>query len=436
MNSEENYLINPSGPEISVESALDLGNRLQVRPSPTTQHLQQGGVVDASESGDATDAAAVDLLVDVDDEPASDLSVGDRLYLGPGRRRELNGEIPPSARHDASVEERGEVAEFTGLPNPVQPVHSGDSNHHTTDVGSLKREIDMIIDNYKPYKSSATAWAIIADVVRDAVRMTQLTNAGNTINTLRQVRNYMDWATVDCGFEAELATFDDSRIARYAAIRYSTPSPANRRSEQRLRAVAAAVNQTREFTPASNRGAAPVAQPYSATEFAGQDSWARGLRQTWRRRDAQMFIALGRGAGLESSEMSELQKDDVEIDGSTTILHIRGGNARTVPMFHDEAEVLHTLIEQYEINEHLFSLHTRSCTEVGQAFMNQRSPQKPNTLRLRSTWLVRHLTTPIPLKEFLAAAGLKSTHSLTRYMSFVDSNPDAARILTGKQAGL
>lgn len=44
---------------------------------------------------------------------------------------------------------------------------------------------------------------------------------------------------------------------------------------------------------------------------------------------------------------------------------------------------------------------------------------KPSTQRMRSTWLLAHLSEGMPMQDLLASAGLKSMDALVRYERFL-----------------
>jgi hypothetical protein len=59
---------------------------------------------------------------------------------------------------------------------------------------------------------------------------------------------------------------------------------------------------------------------------------------------------------------------------------------------------------------------------------------KPNSQRMRATWVVYHLTNATPLKLLLKAAGITTAHALVRFTVFVPEVDDveARRILRGR----
>jgi hypothetical protein len=153
----------------------------------------------------------------------------------------------------------------------------------------------------------------------------------------------------------------------------------------------------------------------------------------WRRRDSTFALCLGRGAGIETAEMVALQARDVETFGSHTALRINGSNPRLVPVFDDQAAVLNDALSRFEITDHLFSPTSRDGKYMLAAHANRPKLGKPNPKWLRSTWIVRHLNARSPLPEFLAAAGLKSTSTLDRYLPYVTPTPGAFELLAGNE---
>ena len=75
-----------------------------------------------------------------------------------------------------------------------------------------------------------------------------------------------------------------------------------------------------------------VSAPYSDAEVIELVSWARGLPTSHMRRNAQVLLAAGLGAGLTSREITSLVGTDVHRHDDRVVVEVPGLKPRRVPL--------------------------------------------------------------------------------------------------------
>jgi len=290
----------------------------------------------------------------------------------------------------------------------------------------------MTIERYVPYGVADFIWDAVGDYVRQVAENTNPASRLDALKTLRITTRFMSWAMDTAALDLGPALFNPLLIERFIE-RHAGGNPASqRRTEQRLRRIAAAATSG-ALLPATSRDEPPVAQPYSKADEARQNSWASSHPQPWRRRDSAFILAVCRGTGIDASEMTDLAVDDFDVTSGHTVLRVRGANPRLIPMFEDQAALLWAAVENHEVDGFLLSGYGRSRPELMKAYKKRPKVGKPIPRRIRSTWIVRHLSARAPLPEFLAAAGLASATALDRYLPYVTPTPASIELLAGTE---
>jgi integrase len=173
---------------------------------------------------------------------------------------------------------------------------------------------------------------------------------------------------------------------------------------------------------------ADPARPYSDQELVSLRSWADGQSTPSRRANANILVSAGAGAGLTASEIGELRTSDVAMDSEGVLLVVRGDRSRVVPVLTEWAHPFSPRVAQLTPGCYLFrENHAQFYPNLVSNFVARsgRVGVKPQTQRLRATWIVRHLTAGTPVVPLMEAAGVDSLEAFTRYVRFVDRE-DAA----------
>jgi len=100
--------------------------------------------------------------------------------------------------------------------------------------------------------------------------------------------------------------------------------------------------------------------PYSEKELVAFRSWARGQNTHSKRRDAQLLLALGAGAGLTTEDLVRLKTDDVLIDEDGVLLEVKGRRARKVPVLREWEALIVDAVQDIGLGRPLFGVQRTS----------------------------------------------------------------------------
>jgi hypothetical protein len=118
------------------------------------------------------------------------------------------------------------------------------------------------------------------------------------------------------------------------------------------------------------------------------------------------LVALGAGAGLDGRWSTRVRADDVISRGDTVLLQVGEPSARLVPVLANyEAAVIDLAASAGD--EFLVGGHSRARNRAGELASRievSHGTPRLSASRLRSTWLVHHLTIGTRLPELAMAA--------------------------------
>jgi hypothetical protein len=164
--------------------------------------------------------------------------------------------------------------------------------------------------------------------------------------------------------------------------------------------------------------------PYTSAEVLAIRGWASA--QTTRRKtlDATAVCACGLGAGLRRDEVVTLRPADVIVDDLGVALSVSGPDARIVAVTADwEEEVAAVAQAALEDGADWLVTPGRRSTDgrlVANLIRNcHPATPRPDLQRMRSTWIVRHLTAGTLPAALVPAAGVDGLFSLARYLVYV-----------------
>jgi hypothetical protein len=164
-----------------------------------------------------------------------------------------------------------------------------------------------------------------------------------------------------------------------------------------------------------------VAVPYSAQEVAWLSADALVQPTAGRVRAARALLALGAGAGLDGRWVSRVVAEEVTSDGEMVFARAGEPSARVVPVLAGwEAEVLD--LASSAGDEFLVGVRSTSRNRAGAlaaSLIVGNGRPRFSASRLRSTWLVTHLTLGTSLPVLVRAAGLQGVTVLSDLLPFV-----------------
>ncbi|WP_298209433.1 hypothetical protein [Ferrimicrobium sp.] len=173
---------------------------------------------------------------------------------------------------------------------------------------------------------------------------------------------------------------------------------------------------------------ARVLAPYTDKELIGFRSWARGQNTRNKRRDAQVLLGAGAGAGLTTEDLVRLRVNDVLIGRDGVVLCVKGRRAREVPVLAEWEDLIIEAVGDIESGRPLFGVRRTSYNNNAVSAFTARSAgrgPKPSLPRLRATWICTHLGLGTPILCLRRASGTDGLDGFNRYLSFVEE-PDLA----------
>lgn len=172
---------------------------------------------------------------------------------------------------------------------------------------------------------------------------------------------------------------------------------------------------------------APVS-PYVEEEVTSLWSWANALPGAVGS-NAMRLLALGLGGGLFGAEIGRVRNGDIVEQSGVLAIRVGGLRQRLVPVLSDWRAPLQSF---------------RLAPSGGWVFREGRDTNNRNLVtdfvgrhpcpvelhagRMRTTWIVHHLSIGTPLAVLLAIAGLRKAEGLDRYLRFV-SPPTQQEVL-------
>lgn len=174
--------------------------------------------------------------------------------------------------------------------------------------------------------------------------------------------------------------------------------------------------------------------PYTPAEVALIRGWSSAQTTVRKTLDAKAVCALGFGAGLRRDEIIRLRPADVIVDDLGVAVIVTGPAARAVPVVAAwEQELTEATVAAVEADADWLLCPSRRSTDgrLVANFIRNCHPlrPRPDLQKMRSTWLVGHLTAAVPPTALVEAAGVEGLFSLARYLDHVPNlDPDAIRI--------
>ena len=296
-------------------------------------------------------------------------------------------------------------------------------------------EITLRVASYCPRAVDGALWAEIRPFVLSCASALPLGGFASATRTLRVLVQVALWARGEgIALDRELV-FDPDTVERFVAA-----SPGSDASRATYRAVLRRIGPllTRKAPweprrpPVSRR---QVAAPYTPAELALLSNDASHQTTEGRCRAARALIALGAGAGLDGRWCTRVRADDVLVDGAV-LLRVGDPVARVVPVLarweSDILELAATADNEFLVGGYSTSRNRASALTA--SFEVPPGYPKLSCARLRSTWLLWHLTAGTRLPELAVAAGLRGVTVLSDLLADVPpmDERDAISMLRGE----
>lgn len=324
---------------------------------------------------------------------------------------------------------------------PVRNPTSAEANG--TDHRSLAARPESVPTRMREYEPDEKlvprpVWLLIRATVLFVVGDAVPRNGLDAKGLLGPLSQFFAWRiSIGDTVEELVGSLTEENIARFVREVLARDLTAGTKGNYRswLRRCAEAVNPTgRRFRPSGLHGAAPQA-PYSNQEVTAWRHWARGLNTELRRVNADTLLALGLGGGFEANDIRLLRGTHVERRRENVLVHVEHARSpRTVPITSAWAHAIATAAVRAG-DDYLFvpgrSATDRNVVSNFIARLPKLNGQILSASRLRTTWIVAHLTIGVSAPALLQAAGLASFGALDRYRPFLNpvSTDDVVREL-------
>jgi integrase len=165
-------------------------------------------------------------------------------------------------------------------------------------------------------------------------------------------------------------------------------------------------------------------KPYNPDGIERLKFWALGQGTQYRERCARVILSLSGGAGLWASEIIATQRKDLHFDDEGVLVTVHGSKARVVPMLAEWEPFLRVAVEGLEPDDYVFgdrktlATHNVITAFITSSTMSSTTP-RPQTHRLRATWLITHLAAGTDMKALMLASGVEKFENLSKLLKYV-----------------
>jgi hypothetical protein len=307
----------------------------------------------------------------------------------------------------------------------TQKANSNVTTRHSTTPRSkvnpkTSAELETYINGFIPSHTTALqAWPTIQGFCRDiAIRMHP-----STINVAHRllwtVAPFVAW-TRSVGIQLDVEhVFTPDNVERYCALIVDGTIGTQRTVRDTLRRIGPRVTRKAPWPPKPRSyGRTPVAKPYNQVEIRRLIETATHQPTRDRRDLYRALLGFGLGCGIDGRGVLLIGPDDIATD-LFGIDITTGDPRRAVACLHQYAPLLAdavALLDRRPTNRLFASDRTLS------KFLETSAAKDGTRLklaRLRSTWLLQHLTIGTPLTVLLDAAGLKTPSMLNDLLGMV-----------------
>lgn len=285
----------------------------------------------------------------------------------------------------------------------------------------LRQQCPEWLDVYRPRAVEAECWRAARPFVLQAAGRLGLDGGAAARRVVRVLARLALWA-LDEGLpiDAEIV-LDPDTVERFIALGLAGDrSRATYRAVLRRVGPALAKRAPWEARPAT-AARRQVARPYSRAELDGLGVDALTQSTQGRVRAARALLVLGAGAGLDGRWVARVGAADVEQRSGVVLVRVGEPAARVVPVlaaFEDEVLDLAAFAgDEFLIGGRSLAKNRAGALAASLDVGNGRP--RFSASRLRSTWLVAHLTLGTRLPELARAAGLHGRQVPSDLLEFV-----------------
>jgi integrase len=294
-----------------------------------------------------------------------------------------------------------------------------------TEPGYFIGHIDTnrrVIASYRS-KAAGENWDAIASFVRASVTLIENESTAAVRYYLTSVSKFALWA-----YSRGLPIVDPADILNPATVfRYVTEEmekfkPSYRAQEMgRLQNLLLKIGDPDTNYPraAEHRSAISEMEVYTAAEQTAFVSSCNNRSTKRQRSNMRVLLGLGFGAGLKVGELNNVRTHDIQQRENHHVVRVPGARERVVPIRADWVPILLDGLADRRPDDYALlgyrheTLSTRLAIE-----MHLRAPNEPHPApsRMRSTWIVEHLTRGLRPDVLASIAGLGVADSFRTYV--------------------
>lgn len=261
-----------------------------------------------------------------------------------------------------------------------------------------------------------------------------------TLETLRDVAQFLAWCHLQ-GLPVGIETsFTPDVVEYYIAAgtpQLSVASRATRRAQLR-RIGRTATTYAPWPAPSPQLRSQTRLAPYTEAEVIRLWEIAAQQPTATLRRRMRIYLALGLGAGMHAREYYTATGTDLRHEHGVTVLSVHGTAAREVPVLDDCAALLWDVAAKFPgqallgvvapVSDRSRLWHLTRHMEM------PRGVARPESQRLKTTWIVRLATNGVPLQEIMVAAGYSTFRTFNNLAAHLPRRPPevVAHALAGR----
>jgi hypothetical protein len=299
----------------------------------------------------------------------------------------------------------------------------------------VNEEIALRVVSYRPRAVGEPEWQAIRPFVVTCALELPLVGWAGTTRVLRVLAQIALWAAGEGIALDREVVLDPDTVERFVG---ASPGSDTSRATYRavLRRIGPLLTRKAPWEPRKAQvSRRQVAAPYALQELALLTGDACQQPTEGQRLAAGALLALGAGAGLDGRWCTRVRAEDVLVK-SAVLIRVGDPAPREVPVLAPwEAAVLdlaETASGEYLVGGSSTSRNRASALTA--SFVVPLGHPKLSCARLRSTWLLSHLTAGTRLPELASAAGLRGVTVLSDLLPNVPAmdERDAIEMLRGE----
>ena len=281
---------------------------------------------------------------------------------------------------------------------------------------ALPTELQHIADHFAPQGHLAPHWDKVRPLAVAVLMRSSVRGSDSFRKALTHVGYFLVWAD-EQGLPSEITTVTRQHTDEYTRVGMAGSSEKSRADRRaRLRWIADQVNPVLAPDRGVSIAKPSVKPPYTGEEMARIVRAARTQPTSAQQRNLSLCVALGAGAGLDSVDLRSLRRHHLRDHKPVGItIAVPGARPRTVTALRDYEDLLREGLAGTDPDALVLGRkedrRNIAARVISEAVILGDCPRIEQS-RLRSTWLVRMLSMPVPLGVLLPAAGLQTGRTL------------------------